>query len=86
MSTYVIITYIGIFVACLAGAFSNAYCANLLQRVALSTLAFWTVWRMGLIYERGYSTEHEAIVGTALALYAIGSLVKTLKFNRGVTE
>lgn len=86
MSTYVSITYIVIFIACIAGAFSDAYCANLLQRVALSTIAFWTVWRVGLIYERGYSTDHEAVVGTALALYAVGSLLKTLKFNKGIVE
>ena len=82
LNLYICAAYALVFTACVAGAFSENYCANLLQRIALSTLAFWVVWRAGLILERGWGGMHEPVVATALALYSIGSLIKTLKFTK----
>lgn len=81
MMAYICAIYLLLFFACVAGAFSTLYNANLLQRLALSTLAFWTMWRIGLIWEHGWGYPHEPVVATALLLYAIGSVIKTLAWR-----
>jgi len=81
ISTYICAAYLLLFAACAAGAFSMNYNANLLQRVALSILAFWSVWRIDLIWDHGWGYPHEPVLATALMLYAIGSFVKTLHWR-----
>ena len=74
-------TYTLLFIACLVGVFSKDYQANLLQRLSLSTLAFWSIWRIGLVWEYGWGYPHEVVIATSLIMYAIGSLIKTLKWK-----
>lgn len=83
MLFYICIAYIFLFIACVIGAFNHEYKANLLQRIALSILAIWSIWRIGLIWNYGWGYPHEFLVATALVLYAIGSAIKTRKYRRG---
>lgn len=64
------------------GAFSPRYDANILQRLALGAFSMWGVWRIGLILEDGWGFPHEWLVATAMALFAAGTLQKTLEHWR----
>lgn len=75
---YICLAYVLVFAACLAGAFSVLYQANFLQRLSIFILAIWSVWRIQLIWEEGWSYPHEPLLATCLALYALGSIVKTI--------
>lgn len=81
-SLYVCAAYAVVLLACTAGAFSRAYAANLLQRLALALLALWSAWRIELVARYGWGYPHEPMVATALLLYAVGSLHKTIKHLR----
>lgn len=78
---YVCAAYVVIFVACIAGAFSSSYDANLAQRLALALLGLWSVWRIELVYQHGWGYPHEAFVATTMLLYAVGSIAKTIKWR-----
>ena len=82
LQAYICGAYTIFFVTCLAGAFSTVYNANLIQRLSILMLVIWTVWRAQLVWERGWGYPHEPLLVTALALYAIGSLIKTLAWNQ----
>lgn len=81
-SIYVCTAYIVVCAACIAGAFSRDYSANLLQRLALGLFALWSTWRAQLVYESGWGYPHETLVATALLLYAAGSALKTMAWQR----
>lgn len=81
LQAYICGAYTIVFGTCLAGAFSTVYNANLIQRLSILMLAIWTVWRAQLVWEQGWGYPHEPLLVTALALYAIGSLIKTLAWN-----
>ena len=63
------------------GALSPRFDANILQRLALFGFSLWSAWRISLIFEHGYSWPHEPVVVTALALYAAGTVQKTLSYR-----
>ena len=81
MNAYICLAYVMLFCACLAGAFSCLFEANLLQKLALAILAFWSVWRIGVVYEHGWGYPHEPVVATGFALYVVGSIWKTYKYH-----
>lgn len=85
-SIYVCTAYVVVCAACIAGAFSRDYSANLLQRLALAIFALWSTWRAQLVYEYGWGYPHETLVATALLLYAAGSALKTLRWKRKHTH
>lgn len=78
---YVCAAYVVVLAACIAGAFSRSYNANLAQRLALALLALWSVWRIELVYLNGWGYPHETFVATAMLLYACGSAQKTIKWG-----
>lgn len=63
------------------GALSPRFDANLLQRTALGLYSLWGVWRIGLILQDGWGFPHEWLVATAMALYAAGTVQKTLSYR-----
>lgn len=79
---YVVAVYAMTLPAAAWGALSPRFDANLLQRVALFGFSLWSVWRISLILDFGYSWPHEPVVVTALALYAAGTVQKTLAYRR----
>ena len=82
LSYYVCTAYAVVLLVCVVGAFSSAYAANLAQRLALAMLAVWSVWRIELVMAHGWGYPHEPVVASALLLYALGSVHKTLKHKR----
>lgn len=82
MSTYVIVVYAIFSVMTIVGALNRIFDANLTQRIALSLLGLWAAWRITLVYEFGYSYPHEPMIATALGLYAIGTITKTVSYYR----
>lgn len=82
LSYYVCTAYAVLLLVCAAGAFSRAYAANLAQRFALAILAVWSAWRIELVLSNGWGYPHEPVVASALLLYALGSVHKTIKFLR----
>lgn len=81
LHAYLYIAYALVFVTCLAGAFSDCYSANLLQRLGIFMLAIWAVWRIQVVWKYGCDSPQEPLLASALALYAAGSLLKTLVWN-----
>ena len=79
---YIVTLYVVILPIAAWGAFSPRYDANLLQRMALGLYALWGVWRISLIMESGWGFPHEWLVATAMALFAVGTLKKTLEHWR----
>ena len=77
---FVLAAYAVFLSACTVGAFSRSYSANLAQRLALTMLAVWSAWRMGLVWRHGWGYPHEPLVASAMALYAMGSACKTIVF------
>lgn len=82
MGWYVCVAYAVFLIVCALGAFSRAYAANLLQRVALLIFAVYAAWRIELIIKFGWGYPHEALVATALLLHAGGSTIKTIRHIR----
>lgn len=82
MATYIIGLYVLVISATMWGAFSVRFNANLLQRFALFGFSLWSVWRISLILDYGYSWPQEPVMVTALALYAMGTIKKTLDYKR----
>ena len=78
---FVVLAYAIFFTACTVGAFSRAYSANLVQRLALALFAVWSAWRTGLVWRHGWGYPHEPLVASAMALYALGSAYKTIIFR-----
>lgn len=74
---YICTAYLVVFAACIGAAFSHLYKANLLQRIAVSMIGIWVAWRVVLIWEHGWDYPHEPVIATALAVYALGSVLKT---------
>ena len=80
-SIYVCTAYAAVLSACVAGAFSRSYNANLAQRLALALLGLWSAWRIQLVYAYGWGYPHETFMATALLLYAVGSAHKTIRYG-----
>lgn len=78
---YTCAAYSIVLVVCVIGAFDEHYDANLAQRFAMGILSLWVVARVDYIHSYGWML-HEPILATALALYAAGSVAKTLKWRR----
>jgi len=83
MSMYVIVVYALFSVSTVVGALNRFFDANLTQRIALSLLGLWAVWRITLVYQFGWSYPHEPMIATALGLYAVGTIIKTVSYYRG---
>lgn len=85
MIDFILYYIIGIYVCILPiaawGAFSPRFDANILQRLALGAFSLWGVWRIGLIWQDGWGFPHEWLVATAMALYAAGTVQKTLSYR-----
>lgn len=77
---YTCAAYSIVLFVCVIGAFDKHYDANLAQRLALGVLSLWIVARVDYIHAYGWMM-HEPILATGLALYAIGSVAKTLKWR-----
>lgn len=82
MTTYVIVVYALFSLTTIVGALNRFFDANLTQRLALSLLGLWAIWRITLVYEFGWSYPHEPMMVTALGLYAIGTITKTVSYYR----
>ena len=82
LAAYICAVYALILLTCVMGAFNPDYDANLLQRIALGMFAIWSVWRIQLVYQFGWGYPHEPMVATALLLYAIGSIMKTVRWKK----
>ncbi len=80
MNTYVIIIYAFFSISTIVGALNNSFDANLTQRVALSIFGIWAIWRINLVIENGWAYPHEPVIATALGLYALGTILKTIKY------
>ena len=79
-SFYTCAAYSVVLVFCVIGAFDRHYDANLAQRLAMGVLSLWIVARIDYIRDYGWML-HEPLLATGLACYAIGSVVKTLKWR-----
>ena len=79
--SFVVLAYAIFFTACAVGAFSRTYSANLAQRLAMALFAVWSAWRMGLVWRHGWGYPHEPLMASAMALYALGSAYKTIKWH-----
>lgn len=77
---YIISAYVLVFVSCLAGSFARTYEANVMQSIALALMAFWSVWRIRLIWEYGWGIPHEPLLATALMCHCVGSVTKTYRY------
>ena len=82
LSAYICAAYGLIVLTCVMGAFNIDYDANLLQRLALAMVAVWCVWRIQLVYAYQFTYPNEPVVATAIMLYAIGSIMKTLRWKK----
>lgn len=71
-------------VACLCSwaTFSRAYDANSLQRCSMLILAIWCLWRAWLMRDNVIGQYQMSVISTGLALFAVGSLLKTIKYCR----
>lgn len=79
---YTCAVYAFVIGACIIGAFDRDYDANLMQRLALGAFAFWSLWRVELIWRYDVGWAHEPLLVTALLLYALGSILKTIKWKK----
>jgi len=79
---YMLVLYFFVLLSSILGAFNVLYGANLLQRLALFLLSIWSMWWMQVIYEKGYNGNHEVLEVTALAMFAAGTIQKTLKWRK----
>lgn len=82
LSAYICAAYGLIVLTCVMGAFNIDYDANLLQRLALAMVAIWSVWRMQIIYKSEWTYPNEPVVATAIMLYALGSIMKTVRWKK----
>lgn len=82
LKIYIIAAYAFVLGTSALGAFNMAFCANLTQRFALLLFAVWAAWRIQLIVEHGYAWPHEPLAVTALALYAFGTVLKTIHYRK----
>jgi hypothetical protein len=63
--------------ACVAGAFSQCYSGTLLQRIGMALIAFWAMWRAGLIIQEGDVHPSMALGALGMAVFAAGTMIKT---------
>lgn len=68
--------------ACCWATFSRRFDANTIQRVAMMILALWCIWRAWLMRDNVIGHYQMAVIATGLLLFAIGTLVKTVKYHR----
>ena len=80
MLMYLISCYSFLGLASLLGLFNRSYDGNFIQRIALGLLVIWSVWRIYLMWHRGWSYPHEPMIATALWVYALGTWIKTQKY------
>lgn len=81
MSFFICILYSLCLGCCLLGLYNNRFNANFLQRVALVMFAFWSTWRIWLVYQNGWGYPHEPLIATALSLFAVGTITKTISWK-----
>lgn len=81
MNEYVMLTYIVMLVCIVVGAFNRAFDASLLQRIALFIISIWLCWRLWLVWEHGWAYPHEPMISSALALYAVATIKKTIWYK-----
>ena len=81
MSFFICTIYVLTLVLCTFGMYHNSFNANLLQRIALVLMSFWFVWRISLVFKYGWGYPHEPLIASSMFLFALGSTVKTLKWN-----
>lgn len=82
MLVYIVAVYAFVLVAASIGALNAAFDAGIMQRVALLLFALWAAWRVYLIFEHGWSYPHEPLIATALLLYGVGTIAKTVHYRR----
>lgn len=82
IEAYICLIYTFMLIATAVGAFSRAFDANVVQRVALLMFAVWSAWRVQLILERGWGYPHEPLVATAMGMFAVGTIMKSLHYLR----
>lgn len=81
MSLFICTLYAIALLCCGLGLYNNRFDANLLQRIGLVLFAFWSVWRVTLIYKSGWGYPHEPMIATAIVLFAVGTVTKTLRWR-----
>lgn len=81
MSLLVCTLYILSLIGCTFGMYHNRFNANFLQRLALILLAFWFVWRVSLISQKGWEYPHEILIAIAIAVFTLGTTLKTLRWK-----
>lgn len=81
MSLFVCVLYILSLIGCTFGLYHAKFNANFLQRVALILFAFWFVWRITLVYQHGWGYQHEPLIAMAIAIFTLGTIVKTLRWK-----
>lgn len=84
--TITIALYFAAAVAAAVGAFNQRFDANLAQRFALGAYAIWVAWRTTHIWRYGHAWPHEPVLAATAALYALGTVVKTVSYGRSATR
>lgn len=85
MVAFVCILYCISLLGCAVGMYNGRYNANFLQRVALAILALWFAGRVVMVIKFGWAYPHEPFIALALALLALGTLIKTIHYRRNGT-
>lgn len=80
MIMYLMINYGFVALMCIAGQFNRSFNGNSFQRLGLAAAAIWALWRIQMLSNGTWGYPHEPLIATAMGLYAIGTLLKTMHY------